>query len=95
MKKDRLEMEKLDDKIGVDIMHLNQAQSIGNELTEAAVEIRMARQMVEEGLFDEELYESYVVRRKKDVKNLVAQIYGNMELDKVECNFDKVFEKEE
>lgn len=94
MKKNRLEMRDLDDKIGINVIHLNQTQGIGNELSEVAIEVRMARQMVEEGIFDEVLYKDYVDRRKKDIKNLIAQIYGNMELDNVKCNFDKVFEKD-
>lgn len=94
MKKSRLEMRDLDDKIGINVIYLNQTQDIGNELSEVAIEVRMARQMVEEGIFDEVLYKDYVDRRKKDIKNLIAQIYGNMELDNVKCNFDKVFEKD-
>lgn len=54
----------------------------------------MLNGLVEEGLLDGELYKNFAERQKKDVKNLIAQIYANMELDKVKSNFDKIFDKE-
>lgn len=95
MKKSRDEMSELDDKIELSIYHINNAKSAGNEIAEIMTEIRMSRQMVEEGLLGEKLYENYVQRRKKDVKNLIAHTYSNMQLDKIEGNLDRVFEKEE
>lgn len=92
MNKTRDEMIKLDEEVELNIYNINQAISIGNEISQIATEIRMARQVTEEGILEEEKYKDYTKRRLKDIKNLVAQVYGNMGLDKIESNFDKVFE---
>lgn len=94
MKKNRNEMEQLGEEINLSTYHIRQAKGMGNEIAEIMAKVDMLNGLVEEGLMDVELYKSYVQRQKKSVKSMIAQIYANMELDKVESMFDKVFKKE-
>lgn len=94
LNKNRDEMKKIGEEIDMSIYHIRQAKGMGNEIADIMSKVDMLNGLVEEGLMDAELYKSYALRQKVDVKSMIAQIYANMELDKVECVFDKIFEKE-
>jgi len=94
MKKNRDEMQKIGEEISMSTYHIQEAKQIGYELAEIMAGINTLNGLVEEGLLDAELYKDYALRQKGDIKSLIAKIYANMELDKVECMFDGVFEKE-
>lgn len=94
MKKNRNEMEQLGEEINLSIYHIRQAKGMGNEIAEIMSKVDVLNELVEEGLIDVEIYKNNVQYQKKNVKNMIAQIYANMELDKVVSVFDKVFEKE-
>lgn len=91
--KNRDEMEAIGDEISLSIYHIRQAQSIGHEISTIMSKVEMLNGLVEQELLGVEIYKSYAERQKKDIKNLIAQVYANMELDKVKGNFDRVFEE--
>lgn len=90
--KTRDEMEAIGDEFGLSTYHIKQAQSIGHEISTIMSKVEMLNSLVGEELLDEELYKNFAERQKKDIKNLIAQLYANMELDKVRSSFDRVFE---
>ena len=73
----------------------NNVKAMRNEISDIAVEIGVAEEMMQEGLLDPEAYKNFVHRKRIEVKNMIAQIFGYMNLQEVKGYFDKVFEKHE
>ncbi|MFB4325587.1 MULTISPECIES: hypothetical protein [Paenibacillus] len=53
---------------------------MGNEIADIASEIEIPSGMVGEGLLKEELYRNFVLRQRKEIKDLIAQMYTYLRL---------------
>lgn len=94
MNKNRDEMQKIGEEVNLSTYHMKQTKGMGNEIADIVSKIEIMNTLVEENFMDVDVYKNYVERQKTDIKSMIAQMYGNMKLDEVECLFDKVFEKE-
>lgn len=87
------EIRKINKDVKVSAYSRNNVRNMGNEISDVAVEIGLAEDMMQEGLLDPEAYKNFVFQKRIEVKNMLAQIFGYMNLEEVEGYFDKVFEK--
>jgi hypothetical protein len=87
-------MRKINEEINCTAYAIRTVKGMSNEIADISTRIDFASNMVEEGLLDVELYKNYVVRQKKEIKNMIAQIYSYLRLEEVKGSFDEVFKDE-
>ncbi|MBX4152269.1 hypothetical protein [Paenibacillus lautus] len=73
----------------------NKVKAMGNEVADITSKIEILSGIVEEGLLKDELYRSFVLRQRKEIKDIIAQIYSYLHLEKVKGHYDHVFKESE
>ena len=61
----------------------NKVKAMGNEIADITAKIEMLSGLVREDLLNEELYRNYVLRQKKELKDIIAEIYSYLHLEKL------------
>lgn len=88
------EMRKINEELNFTGYARNKVKSIGNEIADVTGKIELASGMVEEGLLDAEMYKNYVSRQKKEIKDMLTEIYSYLKLEDTEGNHDFVLKRE-
>lgn len=73
----------------------NKVKAMGNEIADITGKIEMLSGLVREDLLNEELYQNYVLRQKKELKDIIAEIYSYLHLEDVKGHYDHVFKEPE
>ena len=84
-------MRKINKEINCTAYAIRNVKGMSNEIADISTRIDFVSNMVEEGLLDVELYKNYVVRQKKEIKDMIAQIYSYLRLEEVKGSFDEIF----
>jgi hypothetical protein len=90
----RDEMQKINEEIHFAGYARNKVKSMGNEIADLTGKIELLSGMVEEGLLDVEIYKTYVFRQKKEIKDMLAEIYSYLKLEDIKGRYDEAFKKE-
>lgn len=87
-------MQKLNEEIHFAGYARNKIKSMGNEIAYLTGKVELASGMVEEGLLDVEIYKDYAIRQKREIKDMLAEIYSYLKLEDVKGHYDDAFKKE-
>lgn len=90
----RDEMIAINEELECTNYALNKVKMMGNELAEIATKLQLTSSMVEDGLLDVEVYKKYVLRQKKEMKDILSGVYAYMHMENVDGQNDFVFNRE-
>lgn len=90
----RDEMIKINEELHFTGYARNKVKSMGHELADTTSKVEIASGMVEEGLLDAEVYKKFVLRQKREIKDILSGIYAYLKLEDVKGSYDNVFERE-
>ncbi|MGM1044845.1 MAG: hypothetical protein ACQEXX_01725 [Bacillota bacterium] len=88
---DRDTLEKINKDINFTTYARNRVKAMGNEIADITAKIEMLSGLVGEDLLNEELYRNFVLRQKKEIKDILAEIYAYLKLEEIEGRHDHVF----
>lgn len=71
----------------------NRVKAMGNVIADITAKIEMLSDLVGEDLLNEELYRNYVLRQKKEIKDILAEIHAYLKLEEIEGRYDHVFKE--
>ncbi|MWV44938.1 hypothetical protein GRF59_15050 [Paenibacillus sp. HJL G12] len=89
----RDQLESIEKEIHFTGYARNKVKAMGNEIADITSKIEMLSGLVGEELLKDELYRNFVLRQRKEIKDIVAQIYSYLHLVDVEGNYDQVFKE--
>lgn len=87
------EVQKINEEIHFTGYARNKVKAMGNEIADLTGKVELTSAMVKEGLLDPEIYKNYVLRQKKEIKDMLSEIYSYLKLEDVKGNYDFVFKR--
>lgn len=88
-------LDKINDEANFSAYARNKVKAMGNEIADITGKVEFASGLVGEGLLSEELYTKFVLRQRKEIKDIVSQIYSYLHLGEVKGHYDNAFIKED
>lgn len=94
MAKTREEMRIINEEVRCTSYAQLKVKDIGNMIADIASKIEFTSSSVEENFLEEKIYKDWVFRQRRDIKDLLAQIYSHLQLEEVKGHYDHAFERE-
>ncbi|MBT2759888.1 hypothetical protein [Paenibacillus sp. ISL-20] len=69
----------------------NKVKAMGNEIADITSKIEILSGIVGEDILKEDLYRNFVLRQRKEIKDIIAQIFSYLHLEDVEGHYDHAF----